>query len=673
MSTSASRAENHRSHGDFESRGVRPIQPIAPPPRSSAVNRLSERLEADYGHSQAAAKAIAEAVEDPSAARNQLRQLSRVPVRGGTLYTLDVRVNALRVAADPVNPRTVGSTDYPASAPDNARAKYWAPRDLSVDEETSAELHFAAGTRERLIEALDDAKAVLRDQNPLQDSIALNGVFFPLTVMPWIIEMESGDQIAGLFTRDGSSRLVGAQENLGIRPADPLFGDVADPRRSRGIVKELSNLVESAQEDIATADAARAHSLMVPARIIIAYEPDPGSDSTLLDVVDELVALLHLDPPEPWTPPAEGHKRADIVLDELRREKVLDGKQAEYFAGMIDQATAKKQRLPQEPDARAKRILHFFTSQPSTKIGAAIGRGIRLVEGKAQARKEYKTPIIASLALRGHNWTSANQRKSAESTLPRVHGMSAFWDRRWRVTKRDPDELLTQALVDLENGKSYSPTMIELAAVGSYWLVVHGALGRESFGQAGAAPEEKDNRSPSTVLGELLRTERGLRVLHRAVVDGRNSEAPKRIDQTGTPEPDGTGVVPAMTNTWLRSEFKPRKGAGSNSGGQPPTPQPATPSELLEDEMRAIRREVADLANRVGGLRNIIGVGDLPVVDEVGVPMADVTAIEEELRLHVTGPLHRYGAVHAVRQTAQAARPEQEMEAEMAVTTENES
>src|SRR4051794_8767682 len=107
--------------GTFEERSVRPIQAIAAPPRTNAVQRFAERLVTEYHHTPEAASAIAEAVEDPRVAREQLGRLSRVPVRGGTLYTLDVRVNALRMLIDPVNLRTVGSIDYPAAASSAAR------------------------------------------------------------------------------------------------------------------------------------------------------------------------------------------------------------------------------------------------------------------------------------------------------------------------------------------------------------------------------------------------------------------------------------------------------------------------------------------------------------------------------------------------------------------------
>src|SRR3954447_15644134 len=115
---------------------------------------------------------------------------------------------------------------------------------------------------------------------------------------------------------------------------------------------------------------------------------------------------------------------------------------------------------------------------------SAFARGIRQLTGKGQARKESKTPIIASLVLRGAHWTSPNRRKSAESTLPRAYMMSALWERHWTATTRTADQLLERALADLADEKVLTPAAIELAVRGSYYLVVHGALGRESFGQS---------------------------------------------------------------------------------------------------------------------------------------------------------------------------------------------
>jgi hypothetical protein len=645
-------------HGTFEDRGIRPIQAIAPPPRTAAVQRLAERLQTEFHHTAATAEAIAEAVEDPRLAREQLGRLSRVPVRGGTLYTLDVRANALRMLIDPVNPRTVGSIDYPAAALVGARAKFWGPRDLSLDPDTPGELVFDARSPEALGDALDDAKGVLRDQNALAESIALNGVFFPLTVMPWRIRFHEGGEISCLVARDGSSRLNGSQENLGIAPSDPALGSVADPRRSRAVVAEAAAVIERPQQNISSAEAAHAHSLFVPVRIIVAYEPDPGSDASLLDVVDEFVALVHLDPPMPWSPPAEGHKRADIVVEQLRREGALDQQMAEYFAGMIDMKSAGARRLPSHADERAAKIAHFLMGGAPQQTMSAFARGIRQLTGKCQARKDDKAPIIASLALRGAHWTSRNCRKSAESTMPRTYTWTVLWDMPWFPTTRTADKLLEEAVKDLADGKATSPAAIELAVRGSYYLIVHGALGRESFGQSGAT--NKDNRPPATVLAELCRSEYGLRVLHRAVLDGHAGRPPLRIGPDGTELVDGTGLTPDMDNSWLRSTFPARN--TEPEPGPEPRPQPS-PTLLLDMEVRGIRQDVADLAVRVDSLRSILGADGLPVVDEIGIPMEIVRAIDEEFRFGVAGVLYPWGGVHASRSPASTGGRDQSADA----------
>jgi hypothetical protein len=384
---------------------------------------------------------------------------------------------------------------------------------------------------------------------------------------------------------------------------------------------------------------------MVPARIIISYEPDPGSDADLLDVVDEFVALLHLDPPTPWAPPAEAHKRADIVIEELRREGLLRSPRAEYFAGMLDQKEAADRKLPAHADERAAEILHFFVKGPSGKVRRAIARGIRQLTGMGQARKEHKTPIIASLVLRGAHWTSPNKRKSAESTLPRVYGLTALWDREWRRTHRTPDDLLAAALDDLRAGKGFSRSILELAVLGSYWLVIHGALGRESFGQSG--DEEKDNRSPSAVLGDMCRSQRGLRALHRAMLDGRAGRPPRRIDEDGTLETTGSGRVELMSNDWARSTFRTAKKRSDDKGPQG-TPG-MTPQEGVAVEIRAVREEVADLAARIDRIGQIVSDDGLPVVNEIGVPMSIVQQIEEDFRFGVMNHLYRWGGIHQGR------------------------
>jgi hypothetical protein len=635
------------AYGTFEERGIRPIQLIAPPPKSPAVVRLAERLEREYSHSAEAALAIAEAVEDPRIAREQLSRLSRIPVRGGTLYALDTRVNALRMVIDPTNPRTVGATDYPASAARSARAKYWVPRDLNIDPMRPAELRLDAGSRQDMIDALDDAKSVLRDENPLAPSIAVNGVFFPLIVMPWIILTEDdAPPAAVLVARDGSSRLNGAQENLGIAPSDPLYGPVSDLRRMRSSAKEIADIILRPQGEISDEDAAKAHSLMIPARIIVAYEPDPGSKVNLLDVVDELVALVHLDRPTPWSPPSEANKRADIVLAELVDEGVLSRSMAEYFAGMLDRTRAEQIGFPAKADERAARILHFFTNDGQTLVGRAISRGIRGLTRKAQVTKEQKSNIFTPLVLRGHHWGSANLRKSAESTLPRAYLMLAFWERSWGITKRTPEELRDAALAEVRSGHAHpGRSTLELAALGVYWLCVHGGLGRESYGQSGNA--ERDNRSPSAVLAQVMSCEHGIHVLYQAIVDGRDGQPPRRVDEQGNRVPDGTGVVPAVTNAWLRETFRVSKVV--TKPGSTPTWRP-TPAEQLQRSVQRIRWKADELVQQVDVLSTIHGEGGIPLVNEVGIPMQDVMAITEALNLAVP-QLYRYGGIHQGRQS----------------------
>lgn len=648
MSSTEDTQDSRTSYGSFDDRGIRPIQPISPPPRSNAVARLAERLVQEFHHSPQTAEAIAEAVEDPRVAREQLPRLSRIPVRGGTLYALDVRVNALRLIVDPINPRTVGATEYPASASRTARAKYWAPRDLTADPDRPAELRLDAGSRQDLMDALDDAKGVLREHNPLSRSIADNGVFFPVIAMPWQIVVDDEPPVSVLVTRDGSSRLNGAQENLGIAPWDPIFGSVSDPRRSRSIVKEVADVVTLPQERISDADAARAHSLMVPARIIVAYEPDPGSDVDLLDVVDELVALIHLDRPTPWSPPSEANKRADIVLDELVQEGQLSRRQAEFFAGMIDRAHAHADGLPARADERAADILHYFTSATSSPVGKAISRGIRGLTRAGRVTKEDKASIFTPLILRGHQFASPNVRKSAESTLPRAYTMSAFWDHPWSATGRSPEELRDGAMREVAAGRT-GRSAIELAAAGSFYLAVHGALGRESFGQSRNG--ERDHRSPSAVLNAVMSSPHGVHVLYQAIIDGRSGEPPKQVDASGTAAPDGTGQIPAMTNAWLRETFRART---SQSKPRPrPSGDSATAAEHLQQAVRSVKWRMSELAQQVSALRQIVGEGGLPLVDEVGVPQADVQAISDEWN-RIAPQLYTWGGIHQARQTVPA-------------------
>jgi hypothetical protein len=68
-------------------------------------------------------------------------------------------------------------------------------------------------------------------------------------------------------------------------------------------------------------------------------------------------------------------------------------------------------------------------------------------------------------------------------------------------------------------------------------------------------------------------------------------------------------------------------------------------------------------------LENIVGVGNLPVVEEIGVPKTEVETISQELQVDVLVPLQQYGAISALRRTI---TPESEIEAELPTEEEDE-
>jgi hypothetical protein len=48
------------------------------------------------------------------------------------------------------------------------------------------------------------------------------------------------------------------------------------------------------------------------------------------------------------------------------------------------------------------------------------------------------------------------------------------------------------------------------------------------------------------VLALVMSSEHGIHLLYQAIVDGREGQPPRRVDDQGNRVPDGTGVVPAM-------------------------------------------------------------------------------------------------------------------------------
>jgi hypothetical protein len=622
------------SSEDVQLRRVEPFS-IA---KQTAVRSLAKALVDQYGHAEATADAIAQAVEDPSAVRRQLQAPDRTKVFGGSLLMVSARISAFAVVPHVVNGRIIGSTPYPASDADGTGThteKFWPERDFGSLTKSQGGLLLRGGTRERVVDALETADVEVRAQNPLEESIRSGGVFVPITVAPMRIVTKDDDHnaVTVLTAPDGSSRLAWCHRILGIAPSDIVYGSLAAPRVARAQLQSAMSVLQRPHEDVSDAELERARAATLPARIIIGFDPDPDSAADLVTAIDQYVALLHLEPPTLWTAPARENKIADSVVDALLDAEEISIEQALWFAGMLSPEEATEAGFSEWADERAAEIFHVISADSATSRGKAVSHGIRKLSLKKRARRPPRAAAAASLALRSFSTAHLNRRKVATTALQRTLDLDEIWQHPWRVTHRDPDELRDAALDELDEKKKPTKSARELAALAAYHLIVHGVLGTEESGEVrgpGGETRPADKRPPARVLQAMMESPQGIHAMHRVILDGRTGTVPLQIDADGQVAQNVNGdPLGPMTNFWLRSTFRAKPVQTTSSGNA--TPQ--TPLQELNaalDEFLRLAEEVPDLIAKV---ESIAAEDDTRLIDREGMDPARASEIRAKLDL----------------------------------------
>lgn len=175
--------------------------------------------------------------------------------------------------------------------------------------------------------------------------------------------------------------------------------------------------------------------------------------------------------------------------------------------------------------------------------------------------------------------------------------------------------MLATGLVELGAGGP-GPAAKELAVRGAFWLTRYSALQKSS---------RRDTRFAEELLEDVCTSDHGLRVLHRAITDGRAGTIPRRVREDGSILTTADGSTQPMDDGWLRETFPPRadEPVATGGGAEPDW----TPEEELRTRIYSIRDDAEALKNKVDSLREVT-VDDRPLVDSSGIPrdVAEETA-----------------------------------------------
>jgi hypothetical protein len=551
---------------------------IPDPPKRGAVRALQRALVSrtstddgsERGLTDDAAEAIALAVADPAETRRYaLRHLSYVQVPGGTLTVMRDKLLVNRVITYPVNPRVLDDERFPVAAADTEGSHlFWPERDLVGDPEGHCGLLLRGQTRRRVSAVLQSHGRRLRIQNRRLDTIPKIGVLRPIMAMPMIVRADDEPDVEPrtvLTSVEGSSRTAWSHHAQGIDAVAPLYGATADPAAAQAVARHLAGVRSLDASSVTERDLEQARTLLIPAEIIIGFTPDRDDQQpNLTAIIDQLLGLTHIDPPAPWTEQATESKIGDKVLAELRANGHVSADEEAWLAGMLSRAEAQARGLDPWLARRSARLLWLLSRDSSGPIGRAVSEGVRRASVQRRVRRETKSNVGAALALRAVD--SGRSSRPVRAALPRAMRMQLFYEDvpdggTWAATTRSPDELLDLALLELRDGVA-GAAALELCALATWPLVTSVNLARGSA----KSRAEGDPRDPETILSGLLRTELGIRVLHRAAVDDLGGIKPREIDTNSyAPVPTADGTWRPMTERWLRWRVLRPEGASDEA------------------------------------------------------------------------------------------------------------
>lgn len=598
----------------------RPVEPLPDYASAQARNNLAVKLREAFLLSEQAARAIANAVVDPSAVRKTIGDTTspnaeRIAVPGGTILGLRTMVWARRVMPDARNPRTLPSRRHPfavdpGSGGEDSRFKpVPEPRSPEGAPATAAELVVDIDSRHHLDWAAQHAAGFVVAKNDWSYSIRHQGVMEAVWVVATTYRHEDGsDPATALVTPEGSSRITASHAILGERSADVPYEDAGPKFRAR--IKRLNEVLASgpSHEDVVALRCER-----VPALVIVGFEPFAKSTTSFPTALRSLVALRHVDPPTAWGDGPENEALADEVLDELARRSLISATDTAYYAGSCTKAEARAARLSDDPAVRATAIVGLLTN-PDTRFREAIRVAVTSQSTRKRVNQRLLNDLATALVLRAvagdPDKVDQVRRYLRQAFGKAVHAGG------WEATNRSTDQLIEDAMAEVRGSIAAGsvdepgPDSLELAVRAAYPLIVDGRLNAD---RGTSGNDQPDRRTPGEVLDAMRQYPQGIHQLGQALRDFASGVPIRAVDDDGRVRAleDGSGDM-AINDVFLRGEFPPR---GKSKARRPGT----TATDQHDNAIGALGDAVDVLQARFEALARVVGIDGRPLVDARGV------------------------------------------------------
>ncbi len=619
------------SHPADETVLPRPAAPLPLPAIATARHRLADRLREQFDLSEEGAQAFSLAVTDPAQARKAIEVPERLPVPGGVILAIRAPVWARHIMPDPRNPRISPARRHAASG---LVGQGEATRERPLPDPVCApqgrpELVQRVRSKEHLAWSAKQAADYVLNSNDWRDSIRNQGVMTEVwLVATTITHDDDTPDVTVPTTAEGSSRITCVHKLLPDHQSDgrePLrSADIPyqrNDRRLRAEIKRVNEAITSVeqQDEIEGEIAVQARCEIVPALLLVGFEPHNGTTDDFGVAVKSLVALRHVDYPKPWGASAENETLADAVIDELRRQNLITPKKASWLSGGLTPQEAKEAGFSDDPATRAAAIVRTFTDR-DPEMHAAVRVAITSQSTRKRTSGKLLFELATSLILRSLPEEEPRRRERTRKYLSNAF-RSDLAKEDWTATYRSSDDLVTAALAEAEEGQP-GPASAELAVRSAYSFIIKGALSADRGTQNNDQP---DRRNPSEVIDRMRSTPRGIHQLGQALTDLHRRGPIRLVDEHGEIERGGQGTESRATEQVLRTRFYAEgKGPGL-------TPAPRTPGENLGNALTELAASVEALLDAVGKVEKVKDDDGMPAINSLGADPGDCTNWQEAL------------------------------------------
>jgi hypothetical protein len=598
-------------------------------PKMQAVRNLAETIAKNTP--EHVATAYARAVTDPAEFRRRLGYPAEIRVPGGVLYTVPTTLWTPGIATFPTNNREADSRLYPCAGDEGDGPTAHTLWQLDSGDHGAAELRLRVGTVPEVVQSLELSYDFLLRNNDLRTSVAEHGVLMPITVVPMTVMHDDDSAAVTILTAvDGSSRTAGAHRNLGLSPYEVLYEFTNSDREYRRRIHEVLAAHERGN-DLTATERRRLRSIQVPANVVVGFRREPGSGVTFHQAVQSLVGFIHVEPPKKWGPAGELDAKADAVLEALETYGCITSLRRRYMAGLLRPEQAEQAGLSPQADERAAYVLHTLLAEENH---LAVATGVkRLVVRRTRVTPGQKVQIAVELAIRSfRRQEGPTAVHTSRVALSEVYDLADF-EEPWSVTTRTPEVLLGAALGELESPDRTGPALRELAVLGAFHLTRYRVLHR--------AERRSDGEwlDPGPTLRAMMHSAHGLRVLARAIVDGRADHTPEQVDEQGTTLRTAAGQARPMDDTFLGDTF-----FSGTSGHAAPERPAATAEAVLGDRVDEVASHIDHLLAALSSLGAVAGPHGKALVEVVGVPHETVERMLTQLGA-AHRQLQRYGVI----------------------------